>query len=152
MLPMAGQAVPVIVPVVRGMYNWTTTTLITAVLGAEPPGERKESLQNFLDRVYYELKNLGVKPEDRAMNYAGTNLFQARQVFEHAAAQSLQLEAVEVTPSKVCRPESECYDVRLKFFDPTAVLTKARRLYLYTVDVSDVIPVSIGKLRQWTVF
>ena len=149
---LAGQTVPVIVPVVRGMYNWTTTTLITAVLGAEPPVERKESLQNFLDRVYYELKNLGVKPEDRAMNYAGTNLFQARQVFEHAATQSLQLEAIEVTPSKVCRPESECYDVRLKFFDPTAVLTKARRLYLYTVDVSDVIPVSIGKLRQWTVF
>ena len=149
---MAGQTVPVIVPVVRGMYNWTTTSLITAVLGAEPPVERKESLQNFLDRVYYEFKNLGVKPEDRAMNYAGTNLFQAREVFEHTSAQSLQLEAIEVTPSKVCRPESECYDVRLKFFDPTAVLTKARRLYLYTVDVSDVIPVSIGKVRQWTVF
>ncbi|HMB07294.1 MAG TPA: PatA/PatG family cyanobactin maturation protease, partial [Isosphaeraceae bacterium] len=51
---MAGQTVPVIVPVVRGMYNWTTTSLIAAVLGAEPPAERRESLQNFLDRVYYE--------------------------------------------------------------------------------------------------
>ena len=149
---MAGQTVPVIVPVVRGMYNWTTTALVASILGAEPPAEQRESLQNFLDRVYYEFKNLGVKPEDRAMNYAGTNLFQAREVFEQASAQSLQLEAIEVAPSKVCRPESECYDVRLRFFDPTAVLTKARRIFLYTVDVSDVIPVSIGKVRNWAVY
>jgi cyanobactin maturation PatA/PatG family protease len=149
---MAGQTVPVIMPVVRGMYNWTTTSLIAAVLGAEPPVERKESLQNFLDRVYYEFKNLGVKPEDRAINYAGTNLFQAQEVFEKASAHSLQLQAINVAPSMVCRPESECYDVQLTFFDPTAVLTKARRLFLYTVDVSDVIPVSVGKVRTWTVF
>ena len=149
---MAGQTVPVIMPVVRGMYNWTTTSLIAAVLGAEPPVERKESLQNFLDRVYYEFKNLGVKPEDRAINYAGTNLFQAQEVFEKASAHSLQLQAINVAPSMVCRPESECYDVQLRFFDPTAVLTKARRLFLYTVDVSDVIPVSVGKVRTWTVF
>ena len=166
---MAGQTVPVIMPVVRGMYNWTTSKLCAAILGEKPTkgsdeshetfsarmrsfDEQSNSLQNFLDRVYYEFKNLGVKPEDRAINYAGTNLFQAREVFEQASAQSLQLEAINVAPSTVCRPESECYDVQLRFFDPTAVLTKARRLFLYTVDVSDVIPVSVGKVRTWSVF
>ncbi len=97
---MSGQSVPVIVPVIRGMYSWTTTALCEACLGA-PPNEAapeaektafqktKSSLQNFLDRVYYEFKNLGVKPEDRAMNFAGTNLFQAREVFERASAATL---------------------------------------------------------------
>jgi cyanobactin maturation PatA/PatG family protease len=166
---MAGQTVPVIVPVLRGMYNWTTSELCEAVLGGSPAKAEHESdetfatrqkswegqsksLQKFLDRVYYEFKNLGVKPEDRAMNYAGTNLFQAREVFEQASAQSLQLEKIEVAPSMVCRPESECYDVRLTFFDPGAVQTKARQLFLYTVDVSDVIPVSVGKVRSWEVY
>src|SRR5208337_1892880 len=90
---ISGQTVPVIVPVIRGMYNWTTSALVEAVLGAAPAADALEavkttwaktenSLQNFLDRVYYEFKNMGVKPEDRAINYAGTNLFQARDVFE----------------------------------------------------------------------
>ena len=160
---MSGQTVPVIVPVVRGMYNWTTSALTDAVLGAAPAeeaaeamktawGKTKNSLQNFLDRVYYEFKNMGVKPEDRAINYAGTNLFQAREVFERASAQALQLKAIEVAPSAVCRPESECYDVRLTFFDPGNVQTRASELFLYTVDVSDVIPVSIGKVRNWSVY
>jgi cyanobactin maturation PatA/PatG family protease len=160
---MSGQTVPVIVPVIRGMYNWTTSALIEACLGAAPNAnateaegaawaKSKNSLQNFLDRVYYEFKNMGVKPEDRAMNYAGTNLFQAREVFEKASAETLQLKSIQVVPSAVCRPESECYDVRLTFFDPGNVLTRASEVFLYTVDVSDVIPVSIGKVRNWSVF
>ena len=45
---MAGQTVPVIVPVIRGMYNWTTTSLITAVLGAEPAAEAAEAEEERL--------------------------------------------------------------------------------------------------------
>jgi cyanobactin maturation PatA/PatG family protease len=160
---LSGQTVPVIVPVIRGMYNWTTSALCEACLGTAPAPtaaeadktsweKTKNSLQNFLDRVYYEFKNLGVKPEDRAINYAGTNLFQAREVFEQASAQTLQLQSIEAVPSAVCRPDSECYDVRLTFFDPGKVLTRAKEVFLYTVDVSDVIPVSIGKVRNWSAF
>ena len=93
-----------------------------------------------------------MKPEDRAINYAGTNLFQAREVFEHASAATLQLKSIQVSASAVCRPESECYDVRLTFFDPGNVQTKASEVFLYTVDVSDVIPVSIGRVRNWSAY
>lgn len=160
---MSGQTVPVIVPVIRGMYNWTTSALCDSCVGPEPPegtaeaekaawATTRNSLQKFLDRVYYEFKNLGVKPEDRAINFAGTNLFQAREVFEKASAATLQLRSIDVVPSAVCRPESECYDVRLTFFDPGNVQTRASEVFLYTVDVSDVIPVSIGRVRNWSVF
>ncbi|MCW5689354.1 MAG: hypothetical protein KIT76_12485, partial [Pseudolabrys sp.] len=48
----------------------------------------------------------------------------------------------------VCRPDSECYDVEVSFFGPDNVL-KANRVFRYTVDVSDVIPVTIGDIRTF---
>ena len=58
---MSGQTVPVIVPVLRGMYSWSTSALVQAVLGEEPEGEeeiaqysqRRAGVHNFLERVYY---------------------------------------------------------------------------------------------------
>jgi len=40
----------------------------------------------------------------------------------------------------------------LTFFDPGNVQTKASEVFLYTVDVSDVIPVSIGRVRNWSAY
>jgi cyanobactin maturation PatA/PatG family protease len=150
-----GQQVPLLVPEVRGLYAWSTSDLLAGTLdrGGPADGHRERAsrgLQNFLSRVYYDLRNTGAAARERALNYAATNAFQAAHVISHAAHSELELDTIQVVPSPVCRPGSECYDVQVHFFDPadTAV---ANRVYRFTVDVSDVIPVGIGAVRSWSV-
>lgn len=86
------------------------------------------------------------------MNFAGTNMFQAVTVFEQAIREKLTLDRIETERSPVCRPGSDCWDVKLTFFDPANRLTVARKVYRFTVDVSDVVPVTVGKIRSWSVY
>jgi len=156
----SGITVPRIVPTIRGMYSWSTTALIRSVLGERPADAAAqqdydngaEGIQNFLDRIYYELRNLGKTPQERAINYAATNAFQLAQVFQQAANENMQLDTIEVEKSPLCRPESECWDVKLAFFDPERQNQRARKVYRFTVDVSDEVPVTIGRLRSWSMF
>ncbi len=155
-----GQTVPVIVPQLRGMYSWTTTKLVQSLVGMAPetPEQREQfdsrvrDLSNFLERVYYEIRNLGMTSEERALNYAATNAFQAEFVFRDAMERSLKLDNIHVSRSPVCRPESDCWDVELTFFNPMRRLEQARTVHRFTVDVSDVIPVTVGKIRQWEIY
>ncbi|MBQ4797523.1 peptidase S8, partial [Pectobacterium versatile] len=64
-------------------------------------------------------------------------------------AEGLFLNKIGAERSPVSRPESDCWDVVLEFFNPKERLTAARKLYRYTIDVSDVMPVTIGTLRSW---
>jgi cyanobactin maturation PatA/PatG family protease len=161
---MNGQVVPVITPELRGMYNWTTAALIDAVAGATPSGsapdtehqthkEKVAGVLGFLERVYYELRNLGITPQERAMNYAGTNAFQIERVYDAAMKEeeNTDLESIEVERSPVCRPDSDCWDVKLHFFFPDRQVQTVRKVYRFAVDVSDVIPVTVGPVRSWYV-
>lgn len=159
---MSGQVVPVILPTLRCMYSWTTGALIEAVCGTPPSesaseqdlsayGQRAESVSNFLERVYYELRNLGITPQERAINYAATNAFNIERIFESAMREEIDLESIEVEPSPISRPGSICFDVLLTFFHPRRVFEQARKVYRFTVDVSDVCPVSVGRVRSWFV-
>jgi len=152
----SGQQVPVIVPAIRGMFSWTTESLITAILGALTGDaeyeDKKAGLQNFLDRIYYELRNLGVTPQERAMNYAATNAFQIARVFEMAAGEEMELDSIGVERSPLCRPDSDCWDVKLVFFNPQNRTERAKKAYRFTVDVSDVVPVTVGTVRSWSLY
>ncbi|VVB69507.1 Halolysin [uncultured archaeon] len=160
---LSGQVVPVIIPEVRGMYSWSTATLVHAVTGPEPPkgadanalkqfSEKQEGVRNFLKRIYYEVMNLGRASQERAMNFAATNAFMAAAVFEQAVGKDLMLDSIETERSPVCRPDSDCWDVKLTFFNPKERLTVARTVFRFTVDVSDVVPVTIGEVRSWSVY
>jgi len=109
----------------------------------------EDGIDNFLDRVYYELRNLGLSPSDRAINYMAVNAFGTGQAFADAIARGMDLDSIEVEPSPICRPESLCYDVIYKFFNPLKKDQVAMRFYRQTVDVSDVVPVNVGPMRQW---
>ncbi|WP_017317508.1 PatA/PatG family cyanobactin maturation protease [Mastigocladopsis repens] len=159
---MSGQVVPVILPTLRCMYSWTTAALIEAVCGNPPAesaseqergayGQRSHSVINFLERVYYELRNLGITPQERAINYAATNAFNVERIFESAIQEEMDLDRIEVERSPLCRPDSDCWDVKLTFFNPRRVFEQARKVYRFTVDVSDVCPVSVGRVRSWFV-
>jgi cyanobactin maturation PatA/PatG family protease len=159
---LTGQKVGVVVPELRGMFNWTIGALVARVMG-KPPDEKtakgdrdayrrkEEGITNFLQRVYSEIRNLGLEPRDRALNFAATNAFQLERVFTQVATAGLMLDQIDVERSPICRLDSECWDVVLYFFNPMNVLGEARRAYRFTIDVSDVVPVLIGEIREWAV-
>jgi cyanobactin maturation PatA/PatG family protease len=161
---LSGQMVPVIIPELRGMYCWREETVVKAAISSVLGSAHKDAFnddtlkavnagaRNFLVRVYYEFMNLGRTPQERAMNFAGTNAFQVVDVFEQAAKEKLALDSIETERSPICRQDSDCWDVKLKFFDPINLQQVARKVYRFTIDVSDVVPVSIGEVRSWSVY
>ena len=158
----SGQRVPQIIPEVRGMYTWSTGALVEAVVGPAPEASdeaavaehsaRVMGVSNFLERVYHELRNTGMSSRERALNYAATNAFQIEHVFTTALTDGLRLDTIEVERSPLCRPESDCWDVKLTFFNPAKRLEQAREVFRFTVDVSDVVPVTVGRMRRWHVY
>ncbi|MCP4107603.1 MAG: hypothetical protein GY749_19015 [Desulfobacteraceae bacterium] len=57
-----------------------------------------------------------------------------------------------VEPSPICRPGSDCWDVKLTFFHPENRQAQARKVYSYAIDVSNAIPVTVGHVRSWSVY
>lgn len=154
-----GQTVPVLMPELRGMFSWSTAALVSAVLGdrgkgkdAEAFDRRAAEIRNFLERIYYEVRNVGIAPQERAMNFAATNAFQAGTIFQQAIAEDLKLDAIDVGRSPISRPDADGWDVKLVFFNPAKRLEQARVVYRFTVDVSDIVPVTVGHVRSWHVF
>jgi cyanobactin maturation PatA/PatG family protease len=167
----SGQVVPVLVPSLRGLFGWNVNQLIEAVESRVrarykklTPEEIKKralpslddatdnvqgSLRNFLNRIYFDLRNLGQTPAERALNFSATNAFQAAEVFADPASQGMQLDCITVERSPFCRKDSDCWDVKLKFFDPEND-RRARLVSRFTVDVSDVFPVLVGPVRTWS--
>ena len=142
-----GQIVPVITPDLRGMYVWKSSELISSLTAAGHDAPQEE-LNDFLNKVYYELRNLGAAPQDRALNYAATNAYQVAQALQDAAKRNLALDSIDVVRSPISRPDGDCWDVHLVMFNERN-LQQANRVYRFTVDVSDVIPVTVGQPRQW---
>lgn len=149
-----GQKVANLFPRFRGVFSWTTEALVSAATGGTKGTSKLlgENIANFLNRVYYQLRNLGITPQDRALNYAATNAFQVSGVLGLALRDTLELNDIAVLKSPICRPGSDCYDVVLSFFNPKERLTQARKEYRFTVDVSDVVPVTLGDVRSWSVY
>jgi cyanobactin maturation PatA/PatG family protease len=165
-----GETVPLLVPDVRGMFSWTTSALVGATdqqEGTEPPhrGRRREaeappaaagsteSMEDFLNRVYDQVRNLGITSQDRALNYAVTDALFLRGIFNDtrtsAKYQGYELDTFAVSKSPICRPDFDCWDVQIIFYDPNN-LQRARRGFRFTVDVSDVMPVMIGERKEYS--
>lgn len=168
----SGQVVPIIEPInIRGMYGWKMNSLIQSVLSSISQidsasnvqtnrEEIENSLRNFLTRIYYDLRNLGQTSQERALNYASTNVFQfganLRDILRNKVrggasgnqSVTMQLDSIDVVRSPFCRKDSDCWDVKLKFFDPEND-RRASRVLRYTIDVSDIMPVTLGVPRIW---
>ncbi len=154
----SGQIIPVIEPDnTRGMYGWKVNNLVRAAIGTVQATQEetvdeevmRRSLRSFLNRIYYDLRNLGQTSKDRALNFAATNAFQAASTFAEAVAAGMELDVIEVHKSRFCRYDSDCWDVRLKFFDPESN-RRARKLFRFTIDVRDKIPVTLGEVHSWS--
>jgi cyanobactin maturation PatA/PatG family protease len=154
----SGQIVPIITLInTRGIYGWQVNGLVDAALQTVSPPETatdeirlRKSLTSFLQRVYYDLRNLGQTSKDRALNFSATNAFQAASSFSEAVSRGMVLDSIEVEKSPFCRLDSDCWDVKLKFFDPENG-RRAKKVYRFTIDVKSIIPVTLGKVRSWSV-
>lgn len=156
-----GQVVPVIEPDIAGMSSWSTDALVSFLLTdpsvkPSPPAGMslvllRRTLMNFFTRMYYEKRNVGRSPQERALNFSVTNAYAAYQILIQAMGMGLELLSVETEKSPLCRPESDCWDMKLHFFDPLQKDRLARQIFRFTVDVSDVEPVQIGNTRTWQV-
>ncbi len=157
-----GYKVPLIWPELRGMNSWNNKALVEAVCGLSPSSKatkeekfkynaNAQAVANFLQRVYEEHRNLGTTPQERAINYAATNALQSATAIKEAIDSGMELDTIEVERSPIYRPESDCWDVKLTFFNPSKVFEQARKVYRYTVDVSDTVPVNVGDCRSWCV-
>jgi cyanobactin maturation PatA/PatG family protease len=162
----SGQVVPLVKAQPRGLSTWNETALIDAVMApvmAQQPDNDETNIRllvrNFLDKIYFQLRNLGQSAQDRALNYAATNAFTfaSGAVLQQAllSAQKLPgpnnlytLDTISVAKSPYCRPGSICFDVQVTFFDPEND-RRARSVYQYTVDVSDEMPVSLAPTHQF---
>jgi cyanobactin maturation PatA/PatG family protease len=163
----SGQTVPVVVAPLRGFYAWNESTLLKAVKASVPkppkgidPGTVDVYLRNFLHKVYFEFRNLGQNPADRALNYSATNLFQLgsalakiinpKELIPNIAEGTLYaFDSISVSKSPYCRADSDCWDVQLVFFNPDNDQT-ANLVVQFTVDVSDTMPVTLAPTRFWT--
>ena len=99
-----GMTVPVVYPDLRGMYRWQSQELIAAAKAAVGKDVASDDdIFNFLNRVYYELRNLGLAPQERALNFAATNAYQTQTAFAESAGQKLALDTINVIKSPICR-------------------------------------------------
>jgi cyanobactin maturation PatA/PatG family protease len=159
---MTGEEVPVIHPELRGMSGWNTPTFakrVARVKAADPEGPTRPKakphsgkqglIQAFLERLYFEFRNLGLSAPERAINYIGTNPYGFTGAFTAAVDHQTELHTIEIVRSLVCRPGSDCWDVRLEFFYPDQETATSRHVHRVTVDVSDVVPVTVGEEHFW---
>jgi hypothetical protein len=157
---MNGIEVPVVIPTHRGLFCWTVDHLLTELLGSAPAKNagaekleqfenQKQGVINFLERVYFALRNIGLSPKDRAINYAATNAFLVGQIFKKALHEKLSLRSIDAVRSPFGRPGSDSWDVVLTFFNPLKQLEQAKTVFRFTVDVSTSIPVLAGPVRTW---
>jgi cyanobactin maturation PatA/PatG family protease len=149
---LSGQIVPVLQPAIPGMFSWTTEALLQSIQSEADNAQTLAEVRNFLERVYGEHPNLGKTSRERAINYAATNVYQAQLVIRDAVKENMLLQHIDAEPSVICRPDADCWDVLLTFADPSKRWRKAQKLYRFTIDVSDIIPVPIGRIRSCYVY
>jgi cyanobactin maturation PatA/PatG family protease len=150
----SGQVVPVLrLPNVRGLFGWSVTMLVDAAISSVNGSDEirlRRALSNFLKRVYYDLRNSGQLDRERALNFAVTNAFQAASTFAEAISTGMELDTIEVEKSPFCRLDSNCWDIKLKFYDPDTS-RRGKRIFRFTIDVKDTLPVTLGQVKSWSV-
>ncbi|MEU6168470.1 S8 family serine peptidase [Streptomyces tanashiensis] len=175
----SGQIVPVVEVKSRGLYTWNEAALVDAVFDQvkkdsemEQPKDPKQqtkvkvrdeaelklTIRAFLDKIYYQFRNLGQTSADRALNYMGTNAFLFGDKIKEGLLSASKvpgstknlyaLDTITVTKSPYCRVGSDCQDVTVTFYDPEDE-RRSRLSYLFTVDVSDELPVTLAPVHTF---
>ncbi|WP_216822246.1 hypothetical protein, partial [Streptomyces aureus] len=175
----SGQIVPVVEVKSRGLYTWNEAALVDSVFteikkdaDVQTPEDKQKqgkvqvrdeaelrlTIRAFLDKIYYQFRNLGQTSADRALNYMGTNAFLFGDKISEGLLSASRvpgstknlyaLDSITVTKSPYCRVGSDCQDVTVTFYDPEDE-RRSRLSYLFTIDVSDELPVTLAPVHTF---
>jgi hypothetical protein len=111
--------------------------------------EGQEQLGRILAYIDDGVPNDGTHSHVRAINYLVTNPAQLAWSAAIVSAEGFRFDSLTVRRSTLNRPYSDCWDIDLIFKDPDRS-ARARLLHRHTVDVGDILPVSIGRPRTWS--
>ncbi len=146
---VTGQWLPVLhIERPAGLWGWSLDSLVALQKPGQPVLQRR--LREFAERVYYDLRNTGQSSAERALNFAATNLTQAHQALAEAHEQGMELADVRVEPCSFYRKDGDCWDVVLEFFDPERG-GRGRLAYRLSLDVAELVPVTLGPVRSFRV-
>jgi hypothetical protein len=114
------------------------------------PANRAEAfLHDYTQMLTRKYRNLGVAGRERALNFASMSAAFIVEIAHKLGNQDLVLDEINVIRSGACRAGSECYDVRLDMFVPSDT-NAAIKVFQFTVDVNDIIPVALGEISNWS--
>ncbi len=108
-----------------------------------------ESIDQFFHQVYFRDRQEPEISRDRAVNFAATNGYQVAAAFMDAMADGFHYANYRTQYSPFARVSGLCWDVVVQFIDPSED-QRAMREYRLTVDIADVMPVTVGRLRRWS--
>lgn len=141
-----GETVPLLrMTTPRGLYGWRRRDQVMRL--PLPPRGRVE-LERMLDAIDDGEPNDGTHSHVRAINYLVTNPAQLAWSAGVASEQGFRFDTIGVQRSTLNRPYSDCWDIDLTFRDPERP-ARARLVHRHSVDVGDILPVSIGRPRTW---
>ncbi len=109
-----------------------------------------------VDRLRHELRNLGVSSRERALNHAWVVAFTRpmrrlgeKTMFAAMVDQGMMLDDATSRRNEQCRVNSDCWDVVIRFFNPSNHAECARAAFRMTVYVSLVKPRVVGHVQRW---
>jgi hypothetical protein len=141
-----GTRVPrVVMEVTRGLYAWTVESSV-ARTGINV--ESSEILLSILRKIKDESRNDGAGGPYRTLNYLLANPVQLTMSAVIAQREGFTFGGLNILRSTFSRPYSECWDIELAFVD-TENEFRAGLIHRHTVDVADILPVSVGALKAW---
>jgi hypothetical protein len=117
-------------------------------LREQPSADVQAAVTDFLQQVYFRADQEPEVTRDRAVNFAATNGYQVAAAFLDAMRDGLQYIGYRTEYSPFARVGGMCWDVIVQFNDPKKG-SRAKREYRMTVDIADVMPVTVGRLRRW---
>lgn len=109
----------------------------------------QSALIDFLNQVYFRTNQLPDVSRDRAISFIATNGYQVAAAFLDAMHDGLQYSDFRTEYSPFARVSGNCWDVIVRFNDP-ADSKRAPVEYRMTVDIADVLPVTVGRSRRWS--
>ncbi len=155
----SGDVVEVINPELRGMSSWDTLNLYQIFIHqVKDPVAATVAFARVVSRLYEVVRNDGKAPEHRALNWAATDLIANLGPYLTDPAQilagmlggldNMAVDTITVYPAS-CRRTGMEYDVETSFYSFADAL-RGLILFTETVDVSDIVPVTLGSIRTST--
>lgn len=114
-----------------------------------PSDQVVHAIDQFFKQIYFRDRQEPEISRDRALNFAATNGYQVAAAFMDAMGDGFEYAQYRTEYSPFARVSGLCWDVIVQFIDPTED-ARAMREYRLTVDIADVMPVTVGRLRRWS--